>query len=73
MEILKKKEFPYFYELLEKLFYLNCYDYYLLENFILNNMFYGVQYGNKKIFLKHVFIFFEMKKIKETAFVLTLN
>lgn len=69
----KNKDKTYLFELLIDLFYRKCFDYYLLETFILTNNFYGVQYVNKKIFLKHSFIFFDIKRIKESPFLLTLN
>lgn len=73
LNIIMPYEKKYLYELLIDLFYRKCWDYYILENFILTNNFYGVEYKNKKIFLKHVFIFFEIKRIKECPYKLTLQ
>ena len=72
--IIKRLDKVYLYQAMIKLFYEDCSQYVQLEDHIFNNLFYGISYNNKHIYLKHIKIFDNLKLIRnESVFEINLR
>lgn len=68
-----KNNKKYLYQVLIDLFYNDCNSYRTMEDNIINNMIYEVEYKKKKIILKHIQLFNTIRAIRYSSVKLTLN
>lgn len=74
LNIIKLSERKYLKDTLIDTFYADCNTYMQLEDLIFSNLFMGISYKKKKIYLKHNDIFYTLKFIRNSAiFELKLN
>lgn len=71
LDNLNKSNKKYLYQALIDFMNEDCNIYYIFEDLMFNNMFYGIKYHHKSIFLKHMYIFDYLRLAKSGIYKLT--
>lgn len=71
LDNLNKSNKKYLYQALIDFMNEDCNIYYIFEDLMFNNMFYGIKYNRKSIFLKHMYIFDYLRLAKSGIYKLT--
>lgn len=74
LHVLKNAKQKYLCDVLVDVFYKNCEHYVILENVLLQNLVYSVEYKRKKIILKHIHVFILLNDVRTySIFEVVLN